>query len=79
MAYATDQERIALMNATFPLELVVRIRKNGRESEICADDVKHALTLSANWINRHQADYVEIFRVNPDGSLKPTIGAHGQA
>lgn len=78
MAFASVSERLDLINSNpaFGLQYVVRVEKNGRQSELCADDIDHALELQGSWINNHQADYVEIFRVAPDGNLKPTIGAY---
>lgn len=77
MAYATDAERKELKaNSSFDgCAFVVRFEKAGRESELVADDIDHALTLNAQWI-ASGASYVEIFRVLDDGSLNPTIGAH---
>lgn len=77
--FASASDRLALRasNSSFdPCPFVVRFEKNGRQSEISADDIDHALTLNASWIEKG-ASYVEIFRVLPDGSLNPTIGAHG--
>ena len=80
MAFATDQERRELNAASsLGLEFVVQVRKNGRESEFTADDIDHALDIQGAWINNHNADYVEIFRVLPDGSLNPTIGPYYRA
>jgi len=72
--FATASERRALANSHDRVNFVVRIRKGERESEIVADDIDHALELSGAWIGTHNADYVEIFRVLPDGELNPTIG-----
>ena len=76
MAYATPANRLALRAASrdFPLDFVLQVRKNGRESELVCDDIDHALDLSGAWAGRHGADYVEIFRVLADGTLNPTIG-----
>ena len=81
MAFATDAERLELRNSNlaFGLDFVLRVRKNGRESEFSADDIDHALDLQGVWINDHKADYVEIFRVLNDGSLNPTIGPYYKA
>lgn len=75
--FASDADRLALRASSrdFPLDFVVRFTKNGRDSELTADDCDHALTLQAHWIDRG-AEYVEIFRVLHDGTLNPTIGAH---
>lgn len=43
--------------------------------ELDAHSLTQALELSGNWIKKHGADYVEIFRVLHDGTLNPTIGA----
>lgn len=78
MAYATNEERKALKNSVVAFDacaFVVRFAKNGRESEIVADDVEHALNIQKSWIDKG-AHYVEIFRVLDDGSLNPTIGAY---
>lgn len=79
MAYATNQERKELIESNMAFRscpFVVRFEKNGRESELVADDIDHALNLHASWIEKG-ADYVEIFRVlEHDGSLNPTIGAY---
>lgn len=79
MGYATNECRKALKesNRTFDAcAFVVRVKKGDRESELVADDVDHALSLSGNWIMVHNAEYVEIFRVSDDGSITPTIGAY---
>lgn len=74
--FATNEERFALRTDNdFGLDFVVRFTKNGRESEIACDDIDHALAVNAQWIERG-AEYVELFRVLNDGSLKATIGAH---
>ena len=76
MAYANDAERLALIEANdFGLDFIVRFSKNGRESELAADDIDHALTLQKQWIDAG-SEYVEIFRVLRDGSLNPTIGPY---
>lgn len=78
MSFASVSDRLALIeaNPAFGLQFVVRIEKNGRQSEFQADDIDHALELSGAWIKNHEADYVEIFRVLHDGSLNPTIGPY---
>ena len=78
MAFASNSDRLELINSNsaFGLEFVVRVEKNGRQSELTADDIDHALDLQGTWVKNHQADYVEIFRVLPDGTLNPTIGAY---
>ncbi len=75
MAYASNAERLSLNTMDFSLEYVVQFEKNGRQSELVADDIDHALTLQKQWIDSG-ADYVEIFRVLHDGSLNATIGAY---
>jgi len=75
MAYASNAERLALNTMDFSLEYVVQFEKNGRQSELVADDIDHALTLQKQWIDAG-ANYVEIFRVLHDGSINPTIGAY---
>ncbi len=79
MAYATSKERFdMIVNSTFdnPCPFVVRFEKGGRESELIADDIDHALNIQKSWIDKG-ASYVEIFRVfEYDGSLNPTIGAY---
>lgn len=77
MAYATDSERLALVNSSdFDVPFVVRFSKNGRESELTADDFEHAYELAMSWKHTHGADYVEMFRVDQkDGSLYGGIGA----
>lgn len=75
--FASVSDRLALRNSnpSFGLDFVVQFEKNGRQSELCADDVDHALVLQKQWIDAG-SDYVEIFRVLNDGSLKPTIGGY---
>lgn len=78
MAYATQAERKALKDSNIAFDacaFVVRFEKNGRQSELVADNVDHALTLQKQWIDSG-ACYVEIFRVFDDGTLNPTIGAY---
>ena len=79
MAYATDQERKALIETSIGFDMcpfVVRFEKNGRQSELVANDIDHALDLQKQWIQAG-SDYVEIFRVfEYDGKLNPTIGPY---
>lgn len=75
--FASNNDRLALRasNASFDAcPFVVRFTKNGRDSEIACDDLEHALAVNAQWI-QSGAEYVELFRVNEDGSLKATLGA----
>lgn len=76
--FASNSDRLALINSNTSFNacpFVVRFTKNGRDSELVADDIDHALTLNKQWIDSG-ASYVEIFRVLHDGSLNPTIGAY---
>lgn len=76
MAFATNALRLLLIKGcAYPLEFSVQIEaRNGVELELSADDIDHALAMSADWLKRG-ARWVEVFRVNPhDGSLIPTIG-----
>lgn len=78
--FASNEDRKSLLdsNVTFnACAFVVRFEKNGRQSELVADDIDHALELSGSWIDKG-ANYVEVFRVLHDGSLNPTIGAYGE-
>lgn len=79
MAYASDADRKALIETSVGFNMcpfVVRFEKNGRQSELVADDVDHALELQKQWIDAG-AEYVEIFRVfEYDGKLNSTIGAY---
>lgn len=79
MAFASPSERLALRASVeasgFVLDVVLQVRKNGRESEIACDDIEHALMLSNEWATTHCAEYVEIWRVRNDGELASTIGA----
>ena len=78
--FASVSDRKALLDSNTSFNacaFVVRFEKNGRQSELVADDVDHALALSGEWI-KNGANYVEIFRVLSDGTLNPTIGAHGE-
>lgn len=78
MAFATPIERLEFIKAqpTFGLEFVVLIRgKAGKETEFPADDFEHAMNLAHSWKHTHQAQYVEIFRVNQiTGELFGGIG-----
>lgn len=77
--FASNEDRKALLDSNIAFNacpFVVRFEKAGRQSELVADDIDHALELQASWIDKG-ANYVEIFRVLHDGSLNPTIGAHG--
>jgi hypothetical protein len=74
MAFSTDSDRRMLKDTDFGLDFVVQATKGDRETEMEAEDVEHALELQAGWLDIHQADKVEIFRVRDDGSLKPTLG-----
>lgn len=76
MAFASSLDRLALANqGDFPSLLAVQIvTRDGREIELAADDVDHALSMSGDWLKRG-ARSVEVFRVNrEDGSLIPTLG-----
>lgn len=74
MAFASAADRLALQTADFRLEFTVQIlARNGSEVELAADDVDHALAICRDWLNRG-AEWAEIFRVNDDGSLRPTVG-----
>lgn len=73
--FATPAERLSLRTQDFTLDFVVQFKKAGRQSELVADDIDHALVLQRSWIDKG-ADYVEIFRVLADGTLNPTIGAY---
>lgn len=79
MAFATNADRLALIKSqpTFGVPFAVRIRRNGRESELAADDFDHADTLAMQWKHTHGAEYVEVFRVREsDGALYGGIGAY---
>lgn len=74
--FASNADRLAALTTSQPkLQFVVRFTKNGRDSELAAESIGHALAINAQWIESG-AEYVEIFRVLKDGSLNPTIGAH---
>lgn len=79
MAYASNSERLEFVRSVSDFNacpLVVRFEKNGRQSEIVADDVDHALALNKQWIDSG-ADYVEVFRVcEHDGALIATLGPY---
>jgi hypothetical protein len=78
--FASNECRKELLDSNVAFNacpFVVRFEKAGRQSELVADDIEHALELSAQWINAG-ANYVEVFRVLQDGSLNATIGAHGE-
>lgn len=78
MAYATNEERAMLKASSTSFDacpFVVQFEREGRQSELVADDVDHALTINKQWIDAG-ASYVEIFRVLDDGSLNPTLGAY---
>lgn len=75
--FASNEDRIALRASSVAFDacpFVVRFTKNGRDSEIACDDIDHALAVNAQWI-ASGAEYVELFRVMEDGSLKATLGA----
>lgn len=78
MAFATNEERLALIKSNIAFNqcpFVVRIIKNDRESEIACDDFDHAYNTASSWKNVHNAEYVEMFRVDEhDGSLYGGIG-----
>ena len=73
--FASPADRVALRTQDFSLEYVVQFTKNGRDSELTADDIDHALSIQKQWIDAG-ASYVEIFRVLHDGTLNPSIGAY---
>lgn len=75
--FASPSDRLALRDSqpSFGLDFVVQFVKGGRESELVADDIEHALYIQSSWIEKG-AEYVEIFRVLHDGTLNPTIGAY---
>lgn len=74
MAFATIEERKKIKEE-FGIPYTIQFRKNGRESEIQADDVGHALDLYYECINKG-SQYVEIFRILHDGTTNPTIGGY---
>lgn len=80
MAYATPAERLQVRADRkanrLKYEFTILIEKGERQSELVCDSLTHALTLANTWHNTHGAQYVEIFRVNKDGTLKSTIGPH---
>lgn len=76
MAFASPSDRLALAaQGDFPSLLTVQITaRDGREVELAADDVDHALAIAGEWLGRG-ALRTEVFRVSErDGSLIPTIG-----
>lgn len=76
MAYATNEERLSLVNTSFGLEFVVQIVTNRGESEIACDDFDHAFDTAINWKHTLGAIHVQMYRVNQrDGSLFGGIGA----
>lgn len=80
MAYASPADRLKL-RAVRKLEkskfdITLLVRKNGRRDELPCDSLSHGMRLAAAWKSTHTADYVELFRVNPDGTLRATIGAN---
>ena len=77
MAYATNEERLALAHSgDFPCLMTVQIiARDNRHVELAADDIDHALAISADWLRRG-ALRAEVMRVDPaTGEAKPTIGA----
>jgi hypothetical protein len=78
MAFASNADRKALIdsNVAFAPQFAVRVRKNERESEFPADDFEHAYDLAMAWKLNHNAEYVEMFRIDhSNGSLFGGIGA----
>lgn len=76
MAYATNEERLKLVNTTHGLNFVVQIETWRGESEIACDDFEHAFDTATNWKQVHKAEHVQMYRVNQhDGSLFGGIGA----
>lgn len=73
MAFATPEDRVALLQGDFPSSFTVQIvTRTGHEVELAADGVKHALYISADWMERG-AHSTEIFRILPDGTLNLII------
>lgn len=76
MAYATNEERLAMVNTTFGLDFVVQVITHRGESEIACDSFEHAFDTAMSWKHTHGAKHVQMYRVNQfDGSLYGGIGA----
>lgn len=76
MAYATNEERLSLINTSHGLQFVVQIETWRGESEIACDDFEHAFNTAMAWKHEHGAKHVEMRRVDQtDGSLYGGIGA----
>lgn len=76
MAFSTTEERV-YFRETYGDEFAVQVvSRRGRALEFQAGNSDQAIEIQASWINR-EARLVEIFRVNRDGTLKPTLGAEG--
>lgn len=78
MAFASLTERAALADPvrnTFPLEFTVQYEMpDGRQYELTAEDVDHAIELAANRVFVHGAAWAEVLRVHEDGTTTPTYG-----
>ena len=75
MAYATNTERLEMVNSSHGLVFTVQIKTWRGESEIFCDDFEHAYETAVSWKNTHGAENVQMFRVNQqDGTLYGGIG-----
>ena len=76
MAYATNEERLQMVNTAFGLDFVVQIKTWRGESEIACENFEHAFDTAYTWKHVHGAEHVQMYRVDQrDGSLYGGIGS----
>tara|TARA_Y100001973_G_C5013462_1_gene239520 strand:- start:270 stop:506 length:237 start_codon:yes stop_codon:yes gene_type:complete len=71
MPFASHEQRRRCKEETGIPYTVQVVTREGREFELAADDMGHAVDLRATWLQNHGALSAEIFRVLHDGSLNP--------
>jgi hypothetical protein len=71
MPFATDTERLLVLESYGKKFSVQVVTREGNEFELSADDIGHAVDLRDAWTGTHGAQSAEIFRVLHDGSLNP--------
>lgn len=76
MSFATNEERLSLVQSVYGLDFVVQIKSWRGESEIACEDFEHAYETAIAWKHVHNAEHVQMYRVDQhDGSLYGGIGS----
>jgi hypothetical protein len=71
MPFATDAERLLMLESR-GMKFSIQVEtKEGRQIELSAEDFAHASDIRHAWLHYHEARSAEFFRVLYDGSLNP--------